>query len=246
MLQSLASPFLQRVVRNQLQISFMVIVLSFRLKVLFILAFCTYNLKYKNKISQRLQKAKHALFSLSAQGVHAQGVNPLVSVDLYSKVVIPTALYGPELWNNLTQTNISVISRFQHYATKRIQGLPTSTRSDMAESMVGLNRLPAIIEYRKLMFLHKLMSVPSGSVSRDIFIRKLILFVNDRSRITLGFIPDDCQIWFKYELHDIVTFCHLNIIFLRKSGRLELKMLSLEKRLLVGSTNGGRRGLYVL
>jgi len=75
----------------------------------------------------------------------------------------------------------------------------------MAESMVGLNRLPAIIEYRKLMFLHKLMSLPSGSVSRDIFIRKLILFVSDRSRITLGFIPDVCQILFKYELHEIVN-----------------------------------------
>jgi len=49
------------------------------------------------------------------------------------------------------------------------------------------------------------MSLPSGSVSRDIFIRKLILFVNERSSITLGFIPDVCQILFKYELHDIVN-----------------------------------------
>jgi len=54
-----------------------------------------------------------------------------------------------------------------------------------------------VTEYRKLMFLHKLMSLQSGSVSRGIFIRKLILFVNDRSRITLGFIPDVCQILFK-------------------------------------------------
>ena len=130
---------------------------------------------------------------------------PLVSVDMYSKVVIPIALYGSELWSNLTQTNISAMSRLQHYAAKRIQGLPTSTRSDMAESMVGLNRLPAIIEYRKLMFLHKFMSLPSGSVSRDIFTRKLILFVNERSRIRLGFIPDVCQILFKYELHVLVN-----------------------------------------
>jgi len=42
-----------------------------------------YNLKNSDKINQRLQKAKNALFSLSAQGVHAQGVNPLVSADLY-------------------------------------------------------------------------------------------------------------------------------------------------------------------
>ena len=38
----------------------------------------SYNLKYKDKISQRLQKLKTLwVFFLSAQGVHAQGVNPL-------------------------------------------------------------------------------------------------------------------------------------------------------------------------
>ena len=102
-----------------------------------------------------------------------------------------------KLWSNLTQTNISAISRFQHYAVKRIQGLPITTRSDMAESMVGINRLPSKIKYRKLMFLHKLMSLPSGSVSRDIFIKKLILFVNNQSCVTLGFIPVICKMLFK-------------------------------------------------
>ena len=87
-------------------------------------SFYSYNLKNSDKIHQRLQKAKHALFSLSEQGVHAQGVNPLVSADLNSKIIMPIALYGSELWSNLTQTNISAISRFQHYAVKRIQGLP--------------------------------------------------------------------------------------------------------------------------
>jgi len=56
-----------------------------------------YNLKDKCRVSQRVQKAKNALFSMSAQGVHAQGVNLKVSVDIYSKVIIPIALYGSEL-----------------------------------------------------------------------------------------------------------------------------------------------------
>ena len=109
----------------------------------------SYNLKDKDRVSQRLQKAKNALFAMSAQGVHAQGVNPKVSVDIYSKVIIPIALYGSELWSNLTQLDISAISRFQHYAIKRIQGLPTPTRSDMAEAMVALYRLPSHIDLRK-------------------------------------------------------------------------------------------------
>ena len=129
----------------------------------------SYNLKDKGRVSQRLHKAKNALVSLSAQCVHAQWVNPKVSADIYSKVIIPIALYRSELWNNLTQFDILTILPFQHYAIKRIQGLPTPTRSDMAESMVGMNRLPSHIDLRKMMFLHKIISLPAGSVSRNIY-----------------------------------------------------------------------------
>jgi len=108
---------------------------------------------------------------MAAQGVHAQRINPLLSADLYSKVVVPIALYGSELWSNMTATELNTISRFQHNAVKRIQGIPTSTRFDMAESMLGLNRLPAQIESRKLMFLHKIVSLASNSVTKNIFIR---------------------------------------------------------------------------
>ena len=142
---------------------------------------------------------------MAAQGVHAQGINPLLSADLYSKVVVPIALYGSELWSNMTATELNTISRFQHYAVKRIQGLPTSTRSDMAESMLGLNRLPSQIESRKLMFLHKILSLASNSVTRNIFIRKLILFINNNSLVSTGFIPDICNILCKYNLLSIVN-----------------------------------------
>jgi len=48
----------------------------------------SFNCKNKDGISQPLQKVKNALFSMSAQGVHAQGVNPLVSANLYHKVIV--------------------------------------------------------------------------------------------------------------------------------------------------------------
>jgi len=114
-------------------------------------------MKNNDRISQR-QKAKNALFALAAQGVHPQGVNPLVSVGFYSTIVVPIALYGSELWSNSTASDLSVISRLQHYAAKRIQGLPTCTSSDMAESMVGLNRFQSQIVSRKLMFPYKILS----------------------------------------------------------------------------------------
>jgi len=78
---------------------------------------------------------------MSAQGVRARGINPLVSVDLYSKVIVTIALCGSELLNSLTKADISAFSCFKYKAAKQQQGLPVPTRSDMAESIVGLNRL---------------------------------------------------------------------------------------------------------
>jgi len=101
--------------------------------------------------------------SMSAQSVHAQGINPLLLADLYSKVAVPIALYVSELWSNMTANELNTISRFQHYAVKRIQRLPTSTRSDMAESILGLNRITSLIELCKLMFqkayIHKMYTM---------------------------------------------------------------------------------------
>ena len=59
---------------------------------------------------------------MSAQCVHARGINPLVSVNLYSKFIVPKALYGSELWNNLTKADISAISCFQHKAVNNSKG----------------------------------------------------------------------------------------------------------------------------
>ena len=164
----------------------MAIALSVRLVHLGILY--SFNMKNKDRISQRLQKANNVLF-------HAQGVNPLVSVGLYLKIVVPYVLYDSEL----TTSNLSVISRVQHYTVKCIQGLPTWTRSDMAETMVGLNRLQSQMETRKLMVLHKNFFF-LGICDKWYIYSNKIMFLNDKSLVTWWFIPDICQLLSRYRL----------------------------------------------
>jgi hypothetical protein len=95
------------------------------------------NMKLHTRINERIQKGKNAFYSMAGQGLHPSGVNPLVSVGLYMKIVIPTVLYASELWNDMSASDLTAIETFQHFAVKKIK---VST-FDMSESMLGVYRL---------------------------------------------------------------------------------------------------------
>lgn len=140
-------------------------------------------------------------------GVKPLGLNPLTSTSLYRKIIVPIVLYGCELWTDMRNSEILEIERFQRYIVKRIQGLPIRTRTDMCEPMLGLYPISCDILIRKLMFLYKLLSLPTDSISQLIFLRKLFLYMSDNDLVTRGFIPEICKILYDYNLHFILKSC---------------------------------------
>lgn len=86
-----------------------------------------------------------------------------------------------------------------------MQGFSKCTRSDISEAMLGLNRLSSLVDKEKLMFLHKILTLPSRCITKDIFLRKYFLYVSCKSLVTHGFIPDVCNILQKYSLTTIVN-----------------------------------------
>ena len=138
-------------------------------------------------------------------GVHPSGLNSLVSASLYRKVIIPTILYGSELWSNMSDRDVISINKTQHYIVKCIQGFPTQTRSDICESMLGLNRLSSEVEKRKLFFLHKILTLPNDSITKGIFLRRYYKFLQYPSKISKGFIPDIAGLLSKYHLTHLLN-----------------------------------------
>jgi len=168
------------------------------------------NLRLTPRIDERIQKARNAFFAMATQGVHPQGVNPLVSISLYKTIIKPIVLYGSELWTNMTQAETYALNKFQHFVVKKILGLSVQTRSDMCESMVGLHKLKYDIDVKKLIFLHKILSFDSANVSRNIFIRRYYAYVSGNSHVRYGFVPDICNILINYQLQDFVNQCLTN------------------------------------
>ena len=129
--------------------------------------------------------------------MHAYGVNPVVATSLYKKIVLPCLMYGSELWNNLRQQDHTELNKLQHHVVKKIQGFEITVRSDMCESMVGLNPITAEID--------KLLTLKPASISKQIFIRKMYMFLTGRPIPQTGFIPDICNILSKYHLCDFLN-----------------------------------------
>lgn len=160
------------------------------------------DLKATIKIESACRKGKMSFHSaLSFCDKDSISINPLTSLKLYKSVVQSTFLYGCELWNNLTQTNIKEIEKFHHYCLKKIQYLPVHTRSAMTEALLGLGSLNSEIEKRKLLFFHKISKMTETCMTKKIFLRRLFLYtqsINNSSQ--LGFVPDLFNILNKYHL----------------------------------------------
>ena len=113
-------------------------------------------------------------------------------------------LYGSELWNGLSVTDVE---QSQHYIAKAIPGFHNYTRSDMCESMLGLPPLVGQTVLRKLMFLHKILSLSAGTTCKDIFVRRYLHFISPHINYVRmkGFVPDICRILTTYNLCHIIN-----------------------------------------
>ena len=72
------------------------------------------------RIQERCQKARNSLSAMAGHGLHPNGIHHTLSADLYRrKIIIPTGLYGAELWSNMTHCDINLIRRLHHFIAKQ-------------------------------------------------------------------------------------------------------------------------------
>jgi hypothetical protein len=159
--------------------------------------------KATERTTNACRKGRNAFFAIN--GIMSNSTKPCVLVKLYKSVVLPTVLYGYEMWNNLKSIDFTNLNRFQHFIVKRIQNLRTCTRSDMCQSLLGIHPISSYIDTRKLLFLQKLCSLDDNFLTKRIFMTRLFSYFADNSRKHFGFIPDIIEILYHYELSDYLV-----------------------------------------
>ena len=78
------------------------------------------NLKSKTCTKECCQKGLNTFYAMLGYGVHPSGLNPMTCVSLYKKIVIPSILYGSEVWNNISKAETDQINRTQRRIVKKI------------------------------------------------------------------------------------------------------------------------------
>jgi hypothetical protein len=77
-------------------------------------------------------------------------------------------------------------------------------RADKCTTLLGWTSIECYIDSKKLLFLGRLCNMPSRFLPKQIFITRLLLYLNNCTTISGGFIPDIIKIVKKYDLFSYV------------------------------------------
>jgi len=66
-------------------------------------------------IQEACRRLRGTFLSICNIGIQPENLNPLTSRTIYKYVVIPKALYGCEMWSNLSNTDIAKLERAHRF-----------------------------------------------------------------------------------------------------------------------------------
>ena len=160
---------------------------------------CEKNLGLNEVIAEACKKLKSTFLNIANCGLHDNGLNPITSLRIYNSVVLPKALYGCELWCDMSPKYMLPLERAHRFCLKFMQNLPRNTKTEVVLNLIASKTIEEEIDRRKLMFFEQLCNLPSHLLVKEFFIHRLMNYF-DNPRRQVGFIPDMHRILEKYSL----------------------------------------------
>jgi hypothetical protein len=160
---------------------------------------CDNYLNMRDATAEINSKLRSTFFSLLNCGLLPNEINPTTWLNIYHSIVLPKALYGCELINSLSQSQLLTLEKSHRLCLKRIQGLPISASNEIALGALGVYSIESIIDTKKLLFFGQLCRLPAKYLAKRLFIHRLLRFLTLDLQ-TQGFIPDIYRLVVKYNL----------------------------------------------
>jgi len=142
---------------------------------------------------------------LRSLGFHSDGLSPITCSKIWQMMLIPSMLYGCEVWGKLPKGELKSLEIVQKRVGKHIQGLNRRTHDEIVRGLLGWIRIEGAIDKCKINFFYKLMELPHDNVIKHIFLCQMycILFA-PKSADTNGYTYDLWLTLLKYNLTDLV------------------------------------------
>lgn len=162
-----------------------------------------YNLKSNYAIEEACDKGKHLLNSFYFIGIRDGGMNPLTSLKIWKRIILPSVLYGCELWSGIPHSMIEKLELCQRYAARRMQALDKYSPREATCSSLGLWPMEAYVAKSKLSFFNRLCGGEWSYIWKKIFTIRLCQYLTNPLNQT-GFIPDIDRITKKYSMGNVL------------------------------------------
>ena len=128
-----------------------------------------------NRVSGRLSKARRVLNATTGVGIRNKGLNMNTCNIIFWCIVVPTALFGCELWC-LTANDLTEIEGFQVYSGKRIQRLHPKSPNICGFVNLGWIHLEVLILIRKVIFIRTILIMEDDDVVRKVLVERVKAF----------------------------------------------------------------------
>jgi len=133
----------------------------------------------KTRSNTMSKKGYSSLGVLKAAGFHSEGLSPSTCSTVWQRMLIPSMLYGCEVWGSTPKKEIQSLEIVQKRVGKHIQGLHRRTHDEIVRGLLGCTTIATVIDRCKINFVYKLMDLPHDNIVKHIFLCQIycILFV---------------------------------------------------------------------
>ncbi|MCG8044308.1 MAG: reverse transcriptase family protein, partial [Candidatus Thiodiazotropha endolucinida] len=134
---------------------------------------CTKNMDTKLNIDVAASQIRRIFFGLVSSSFSEHDLHPLTWKSIYETVVLPKALYGCEMWMNITHSDMLKLERSHRLCLKAIQCVDRQTRTTVALGLIGSINIQYEIEKRKANLFGQLCRLDPHFAVKRLFIQRL-------------------------------------------------------------------------
>ena len=133
---------------------------------------------YQVRTREKVKKGRKVLNAAAGLGFKKGGLTMMASNLIFWTVVVPTTIYGSELWI-LKEQDIEMLDDFQRDSGRRIQRLPPKSPNETCFVGLGWMRLENFIYARKLIFVRTILVRDENCIVKQTFKSRAIKFNTD-------------------------------------------------------------------